>query len=127
MNKKTKKGSPHKDPEKKLGDLMIASVGRLLKEDDVKGKPHARTRSEKIKDILKDMGSGAISGAMSKVKGVASDKDVKMLKKLYQLIKMVAWSKNTWAVDLFITTKNNMALKAIEQRENQNNRWLLNQ
>ena len=81
MNKKTKKGSPHKDPEKKLGDLMIASVGRLLKEDDVKGKPHASTRSEKIKDILKDMGSGAISGAMSKVKGVASDKDVKMLKK----------------------------------------------
>ena len=84
MNEKTKKGSPHKDPEKKRGSLMIASVGRLLKEDDVKGKPHARTRSEKIKDMFKnvELGAGAksaISRLLKNVKGIPSDQDVKML------------------------------------------------
>mgnify|MGYP003665630989 CR=1 FL=1 len=52
-----------KDLEKKLGDLKISSISRLLKEDDVKGKPHARTRSEKIKDMFKnvELGAGAKS------------------------------------------------------------------
>ena len=84
MDKKTKKGSPHKDPAKKPGSKMISSLARLLKRDDVKKKPHARTRLEKIKDILKDMEPGSMSEErklLKKVKGIPSDADVARIKK----------------------------------------------
>ena len=69
MGKKTKKGSPHKDPAKVPGSKMISNILRLLKRDDVKKKPHARTRLEKVEDILK------------KVKGTPSDADVARIKR----------------------------------------------
>jgi len=65
MTEKTKKGSPHKDPEKKSKSLMIASLGRIL------------TGAPSDADVAKIK---KITDALKNVKGIPSDFDVKMLK-----------------------------------------------
>ena len=66
MGKKTKKGSPHKDPAKKPGSkFFISSLARLLGKD-----AGSIARAEKIRKLLK------------KVKGIPSDADVAQIKKI---------------------------------------------
>ena len=64
MDKKTKKGSPHKDPAKKPGYKFLSNLARLLGKD-----AGSRARAEKIRKLLKD------------VKGIPSDADVARIKK----------------------------------------------
>jgi len=68
MDKKTKKGSPHKDPAKKPRSKFLSNLARLLGKD-VGSRASALARAEKFRKLLEN------------VKGIPSDADVARIKK----------------------------------------------